>query len=165
MKKDVLLLPLSIHLLSLLEVHPEWVKDYEERTDKLRYLFAILENVIIDTINERLEHTELLNSMFLLDRPVQHYIDLDVLSFLPEIRKLYDFMEEGEWNMYEVLYQKGTLVIIKGMDWRIKEYYRLTDQAHEEEIDVWLEGWSEDQAVTQRFLKSSYAPKDPIKRN
>jgi len=55
-------------------------------------------------------------------------IDDTIMTELdPFILPLYDFLDQSEWDTYELKLVHKTLYITKGMDWRAYQYMKLND--------------------------------------
>jgi hypothetical protein len=159
MKQPILIIDAYKPIYLLPDKFPNWFNEINDPNDKLRVSKYIIDSLILITIDSLTSHKVKLfkdnDIIYLNDQ--EYNIDFDeiintsISDIFPGIIELNEYIYNDPWFVYSVTKIQSSRIIAPLYDWRVKEYYRLTNQIDYDSICI--EEWSDDPLIINRFIE------------
>lgn len=159
MKTQALLIDVlrASHL--LVQKYPLWFANVEDTNIQLKLSRYMIDALIVDTINDLTSHPLKIRSesTIVLSDDQVYDIDVDAITedsnvsdIFPGIIELHEFIYDDPYFVYKISKAGNSRIITPLYDWRVKEYYRLTNKVNYETIC--MDEWSDDPSIVNDFI-------------
>jgi hypothetical protein len=161
MKSESIVIDVFKPIIYLPVMFPDWFESINSDVDKYKVSTYIIDSLIYKHIDMLTEHplklykeTPIsLSDGKTLDIDMEMILNGSTENIISGITDLYDFVYDYSWFIYDVLKTKNMRVIVRTVDWRVKEYYRLTNKV--DKTSLCLDEWTDDFTLINEFINKN----------
>lgn len=159
MKKESIIIDIGNAVLMLPNKYSDWFININNDKDKIELSMYIIDSLILSHIDILTEHNiklftkepYIVNDDLTIDLDMDMILGSEFSDIFPNIKDIYEFIYDYPWNVYSVLKFKNSRIIIREEDWRVIEYYRLTNKIDKHSICI--NEWSDDFSLVNEFIQ------------